>query len=351
MTAKSFSIARNMVAAMRKKEMEVSLLSDDTSPCTVSSFVSTGCVALDVIMGGGLPVGRMTEMFGDPSSGKSLIAAQMAAVTQEDGGIVAYADTETAVSKAMMHKVGVNVDELIYASPDTVDEVFKFFDYALELKMKMAPEAFLLMIWDSVAATSSSAEMDKDYGDVGYLTHARVISQALRKITRKISKEKTGMLFLNQTRDKLGVMFGEKTATFGGKAISFHASVRVQLSLANKLKVIDGKRKRIVGMNTRAVVVKNKVAAPFKETILPIYFGDGIDDPLASYLWLKDNGFITTSGSSQTLELPEYEPIKFSKNAWNGIYDSSFDAIAETMMATIEDDFASNEVEEDAPDN
>lgn len=345
MPSANISISKAIVDAMKKNKMEVSLLSDDDSPCTVSSYVSTGCLALDVVMGGGIPVGRMTEMFGEPSSGKSLIAAQIAAIAQEQGSIVAYADTETAVSKAMMSKLGVNIDELIYASPDEVEEVFQFFDYALDVKAKLAPEAFLLMIWDSVAATSSEAEMAKDYGDLGYPSQARIISQSLRKITRRISKENAAMLFLNQTRLKLGVMYGDKVATFGGKAISFHASVRVELKLTSKLKVGAGKQKRIVGMNTRATVVKNKVAAPFKACILPIYFGGGIDDDNASYTWLRDNGFIEGTAAME-LHL-EDKTIKFKKAQWAAVYDKYYDNIAAMMLATIEDEDFSNAEEDE----
>lgn len=332
------STAKKIVAAMRKKKMDVSILSDDDSPCTVSSYIPTGCLALDAIIGGGLPVGRMTEMFGDPSSGKSLIAAQIAAIAQEEGNIVAYADTETAVSKAMMEKVGVNVGELIYASPDTVSDVFDFFDYALDMKAQIDPEAMLLMVWDSIAATSSKAEMERDYGDVGYTTQSREISQSLRKITRKISKMNAVMLFLNQTRTKIGVMYGDKTATFGGKAVSFHASVRIELSLANKLKVVSGKRKRIVGMNTRATIVKNKVAVPFKSCILPIYFGDGVDDAMASYIWLREAGHIEGTTAMQ-LHLTD-KTVNFKKSQWNAVYDKYFNNIAEVMLAQDDDNYA-----------
>jgi recombination protein RecA len=338
------TVAADIVKALKKLKLDVSLLSADDSPCTVDAWISTGCVALDVIMGGGLPVGRLTEMFGEPSSGKSLVAAQIAAVAQEEGYIVAYADTETAVSKAMMAKIGVNIDELIYASPDTIQEVFDFFEKTLDTIAEVAPDKLVVMIWDSVAATSSKAEMEKEWGNVGYLDHARIISQSLRKFTRRISKEQVALLFLNQTREKLGVLFGDKIATFGGKAVSFHSSVRVQLDLMNKLKVKDGKRAKIVGMNTRAVVIKNKVAMPFKDTMLPIYFGNAIDDPLASYNWLLANGYITGS-AVKTLNIGNIE-LKFKKTTWRRLYDKHFDVIANAMLDSIDSDVESVEQEE-----
>src|SRR3990172_691420 len=167
------SKAADIVKALKKKEFDVSLLNEETSPCVVNSWISYGTVALDVISGGGLPVGRLTEMFGDPSSGKSLIAAQAAANAQAEGNIVAYADTESAVSIPMMKKVGVNIEELIYSSPETIEDVFALFEEAIDIKNKVDPDNKLLLIWDSVAASSTDVELGKNYGDIGYLNHAR----------------------------------------------------------------------------------------------------------------------------------------------------------------------------------
>jgi recombination protein RecA len=177
--------------------------------------------------------------------------------------------------------------------------------------------------------------MEKDYGSVGYTNQARVISQALRKITRKISKQQVALVFLNQTREKIGVMYGDKVATFGGKAVSFHSSVRVQLDLSTKLKVVDGKRKKIVGMNTRAVCVKNKTAMPFREAILPIYFGHGVDDEKASYLWLVDNGYITGT-QTKSIMLDIFE-IKFKASDWAEIYDKYYEGIGNLMLDSIDE--------------
>src|SRR4030043_105641 len=159
------SKALDIVNALKKeKKLEVSILSSDDSPCTVDEWIPTGCSALDAIMGGGLPLGRLTEIYGDPSSGKSLIAAQIAAVAQDSGMLVAYADSETAVSKEMMKMLGVDVDTLIYMSPDTIEDVFTFFDNTIDMVERLDPENMLLCIWDSVAATSSEAEMAKEFG-------------------------------------------------------------------------------------------------------------------------------------------------------------------------------------------
>ena len=339
MSSKAKEFAEAMQKRFSKKgglTVDVSLLSDDDSPCVVSEWVSTGTVVLDTIMGGGLPVGRITEIYGSPSSGKSLIAAQIAAQAQQAGHIVAYIDTENAVSIDMMEKLGVNIDELIYTAPDTVEEVFAFMEEAIETKAKIDPENVLVLIWDSVASTSSIAEMEKEYGKTGYMDHARIISQAMRKIRGRFSKERVAALFLNQTREKIGVMFGDKTATFGGAAISFHASVRIALTLGQKLKIPGKKKAKIVGMTTRAVVIKNKVAMPFKDADLPIYFGRAIDDTQASLLWLIDNGFVTGE-AWKTIEL-EAGAERFQKASWPDFYNEHYEEIANMILSTVEED-------------
>lgn len=318
---------------LRKKKIDVSLLSDNTSPCVVTNWISTGCTALDKIMGGGLPVGRMTEIYGDQSTGKSLIAAQIAAVAQEQGHIVAYADSESAVSLDIMRAVGVDVDQLIYISPDTVEEVFDFFQNCIESKVSKYPDRTMVLIWDSVAGTSVEQEMIAEFGKAIMGTHARTISQAMRKITRLFSKHNIAALFLNQTRENLGVMFGSKVTTFGGKAIGFHASVRVELRLAGKIKTA---RKKVIGVQTKAICVKNKVAIPFQDCILPIYFGHGIDDVEATLHWLIDNDIALKAGMYTTLLLGGQEQ-KFRDKQWPEIYEKYYEEIYELINSDMQD--------------
>lgn len=337
--SKAADVAEALRKSMSKKsgmDIDVSLLNDEDSACVVNEWISTGTVVLDTIMGGGLPVGRMVEIYGSPSSGKSLIAAQIAAVAQEQGYIVAYIDTENAVSIDMMRKLGVNVEELIYTSPNTMEEVFAFMEEAIAIKEKIDPGNVLVLIWDSVAATSSIAEMEKEYGKIGYTDHARIISQAMRKIRGKFHNGRVAALFLNQTREKIGVMFGDKTATFGGNAISFYASIRIALSITQKLKAPGKKRAKITGLNTRAVVTKNKVAMPFKEADLPVYFGRAIDDSQASLLWLTDNDFIT--GDAWKHITLEEGDVKFQKAGWPEVYDKHYEEIADIILSTLDEE-------------
>ena len=310
-----------------KNHPGATFLGNEGSPCVVSEWLSTGTFPLDAILGGGLPVGRITEIYGDTSTGKSLLAAQVVALAQEDGHICVMADTETAVSLPIMEAVGVDIDTLIYDSPDTVEEVFELFDDAIEAKNKHSPDSLLLLVWDSIAATSAAAEMSNEYGKATMAQHARLISHGLRKITRKISKGRVCALFLNQTRVKIGVMFGDKVATFGGKAVGFHASVRVQLRLGPKIKSGG----QIVGIEAIATVVKNKVAMPFKSANLPIFFGYGVDNALASLYYLKEAGDVVASSSWHTISIDGKE-IRFQKKGWDDVFDEHYDAIVAMII-------------------
>ncbi len=328
------SAAAELTKGLITADLDVSLLSSETSPCVVIEWLSSGCIALDRILGGGFPVGRMTEIYGDTSTGKSLIVAQVAAVAQEDGHIVMVADSESAVSLPIMEAVGVDIDNLIYSNPDTVEEVFEQFEKAIEIKAKKYPDALLVIIWDSVAGTSVEQEMNADYGKAFMGRHAGVISQAMRKIIRKVSKHRICMIFINQTRKKIGVMYGDDETTFGGKAIHFHSSVRLRLKLGKKIVLKGKKKKKVIGIETRGTVVKNKVAVPFHEATLPIYFGHGIDDALAALYWLQDNEIVNKS-SWMTIELGGDE-IKFQKSSWSNIFNKHYDERWDIIMKDIE---------------
>ncbi|MFA5036402.1 MAG: ATPase domain-containing protein [Candidatus Izemoplasmatales bacterium] len=308
----------------KSHKFDVSLLSDENSPCVVTDWLSTGCLALDTIMGGGLPYGRITEIYGDNSTGKSLIASQCAAVAQQDSIPVVYVDSETAVSLAIMEAVGVDTDNLIYSSPDTIEDVFDLFESAIIAKVARSKNSKMLVIWDSIAATSSRLEMDSDYGKSAMGRHAQLLSQGLRKFARQVSKENVAVLFLNQTREKIGVMFGDNVTTFGGKAVGFYASIRIQLKMGHKIK--EGGK--IVGIESRAQVVKNKLAPPYLCAALPIFFGHGIDDELASFYYLKDAKLLEQSGSWYRIE---GIPDKFQLANWSIVYDKNYQLIAKLI--------------------
>lgn len=308
------------------KDLDVSILGENDQ---VEEWVSTGCVALDSIMGGGIPVGRVTEMFGDPSSGKSLIASQAAGMAQQEGGIAAYLDSESTVSKKMMQMLGVNIDDLIYEQPNTVEEVFATIEQLIAARAKYEPDKLLFVVWDSIAATSAQAEMDNEVGKANYGLQAKLISQSLRKITRVIAEQRVCLLFLNQIRENIGVMFGDKDTTFGGLAVGFHSSVRVKLDLCGKLKAKDGKH--ITGLKTRATCIKNKTDNPFQFFEFPIYFGSGVDDAEASFNFLKESGLLKTNGNTYILKTNTME-VSFMKSQWPDLYNENYDDIAQFIM-------------------
>lgn len=318
----------DIMKALQDEKFGVTLLSDDDSPCVVSEWISTGCLALDEILGGGLPIGRMVEVYGDASTGKSLIAAQVAAVAQYNGDIVMYIDTESAVSIPIMEAVGVDPDKLIYHAPDTVEDVFELMKAVMDAKEEHDPDRVLLIIWDSVAATTTKAEQEGGMEKMQVADAARNISKGLRTVVRTISKGRTSCLFLNQTRTKIGVMFGDNETTYGGKAMDFYSSIRVRLKTGSKL--VDGKN--VIGINTRAQVVKNKVAMPFKEALLPIFFGHGISDAQAAYEWLGDHDMLEGSGSWRSLTI-DGEEVKFQRNGnWPAVFDEHYDHISKLIL-------------------
>lgn len=320
-----------MIDALNKSGgIKVTFLSDDDSSCIVHEVMPTGCLALDSVLGGGLPVGRITEIYGDESTGKSLIAAYVAAEAQIAGHTVLYVDTESAVSIDMVAQVGVDVDTILYAVPDTLDGdegVFQLMENAIIVKQEKNPDGLLFIVWDSIAATSAMKEMEDEYGKATMGKHAQLISQGLRKLDKHISKERVCALFLNQTRQKLGVMYGDKTATFGGKAVAFYSSVRIQLIRNKKIK--EGKK--IVGENILARTVKNKVSMPFREVMLPVYFGYGIDDAEAAFNYLKSLDIIEHVGAGNYCIYKDGEPIKFKKQEWGDVFDEQYDYIAQII--------------------
>ena len=317
----------------KKNKLEVTALSDENSPCIVTEVMSTGCLALDAIVGGGLPVGRITEIYGDESTGKSLIAAQVAAIAQQNGHIVAYIDTEGAVSIEIMREVGVDADNLIYTVPDTIDGeegVLQFIQDTIKLVAERDPDKLLLVIWDSIAATSALKEMDDAYGKAQMGRHAGLISQGLRKLKPYIAKHRVCALFINQTREKIGIMFGDKTTTFGGKAIAFHATTRIALTGGKEIKNDD---KRTIGIVNRAKVTKNKYSYPFREADLPIFFGHGIDDALAAFEYMKENKLFYQNGGWYTLfRDKQHEVAKFQKKGWKEVFDEHYDFIAALIL-------------------
>ncbi|HTI62222.1 MAG TPA: recombinase RecA [Gemmatimonadaceae bacterium] len=250
--------------------------------------ISTGAINLDAAIGvGGIPRGRITEIYGPESSGKTTLCLHVVANAQRNGGVAAYIDAEHALDTEYARKLGVDVEALLISQPDTGEQ-------ALEIcEILVRSGAVDVVVIDSVAALVPKAEIEGDMGDSHVGLQARLMSQALRKLTGSIARSKTSVVFINQLREKIGVMFGNPETTTGGKALKFYASVRLDIRRIGPVK----DKEDVVGSHVRVKVVKNKVAAPFKQAEFDIMYAEGISHASLVLDIAAESGIIDKSGA------------------------------------------------------
>ena len=263
------SVLKNVVQNLRKSfgPNSIRYLGDDSKDNTIE-VIPSGIIGLDKAIGiGGFPKGRIAEIYGQESSGKTTLALELSAQAQKAGGIVAYIDVEHAMDTEYAKCLGININDLLISQPDSGEE-------ALEIvEALVRSSAVSLIVVDSVAALVPKAEIDGQMGDSHVGLQARLMSQALRKLTPAVSQSKTCVLFINQVRQKIGVMYGPNETTSGGLALKFYASLRIEIKKVSQIKSGD----ESVGVEVKVKIVKNKLSAPYRTADLKIYFGKGVD--------------------------------------------------------------------------
>ena len=291
------------------------------TPTDVTDWISTGSTILDLAVSnkpdGGLAAGRITEINGLEGSGKSLIGAHALAATQKKGGLAVYIDTESAVSSEFLQAIGIDTENMLYVHLETVEEIFDTIETIVAKIRESDKDKLVTILVDSLAAASTKGEMDSDFDKDGWATaKAIVISKAMRKITQLIARQRVCLIFTNQLRQKLGVMFGDPWTTSGGKALPFHSSTRIRLKNVGQIK---DTKKNTIGIKIRAQVIKNRLGPPLRSADFSLYFDKGIDD-FGSWLEvLKGHKLIKQAGAWYTLEDQDGKEHKFQSKDFGSL--------------------------------
>ena len=316
------ALAENLNKNFKNNRVAYFLDGSDSTPTDIKEFISTGSSILDLAISnrpnGGIAVGRITEINGLESSGKSLIGTHILAETQKKGGLAVYIDTETSVSREWLETIGIDVQNLLYLHVETVEDIFECIENIITKVRESDRDRLVTILVDSLAAVSTKVEMEADYDKDGWATSkAIVISKAMRKITQMVGRERVALVFTNQLRQKLGVMFGDPWTTSGGKALPFHASTRIRLKNMGQIK---DTKKNTLGMKARAQIIKNRLGPPLRHADFNLYFDSGIDDKGSWLQVMKDHKLVKVAGAWYTIKF-EGEDIKFQSKDFKKVLD------------------------------
>ena len=268
-------------------------------------------------------MGRITEFNGLEGTGKSLVGAHILANAQRKGVVAIYIDTETSVSPQFLTAIGVDVKNMIYDHVETVEEIFEHIENIVTKVREQDKGRLVTILVDSIAAASTKVEMEADFDKDGWATSkAIIISKAMRKITQMIGKQRVALVFTNQLRQKLGAMFGDQWTTSGGKALPFHASVRVRLKNAGRIKVGTGTKEQVVGMKIKAQVIKNRMGPPLRQAEFNLSFASGIDDIGSWIRILSAHKIVKQAGAWYTIEYEDKE-IKFQAKKFEEVLEKN----------------------------
>jgi len=316
-------LAKSLADSLNKKFKDTNKVAyfldgSDVTPTDIKEFISTGSSTLDLAISnrpdGGIAVGRITEINGLESSGKSLLGAHILAETQKKGGVAVYIDTETSVSQQFMEVIGLDLNKMLYLHLETVEEIFEAIEEIVTKVRESDKDRCVTILVDSLAAASTKIEMDADFDKDGYATSkAIIISKAMRKITQLIGRENVALVFTNQLRQKLGVMFGDPWTTSGGKALPFHASTRIRLKNMGQIK---DTAKNVLGMKCRAQIVKNRLGPPLRHADYDMYFDRGIDNYGGWLTVMKAHKLVKSGGAWYTLVDQNGDEHKFMSKDW-----------------------------------
>ena len=313
------SLADNLNKQFKDTKVAYFLDGSDTTPTDIKDFVSTGSTLLNLAISnkpnGGIAVGRITEINGLESSGKSLIGAHILAETQRKKGVAVYMDTETSVSREFLETIGIDVSNMLYIHLETIEDIFEAIEKIVVKIRESDKDRLVTILVDSLAAATTKVELEADFEKDGWATSkAIIISKAMRKITQMIGRQKIALVFTNQLRQKLGVMFGDPWTTSGGKALPFHASTRLRLKNVGQIK---DKKNNTIGMKMRAQVIKNRLGPPMRHADFNLYFESGIDDDGSWLQVLKDHKLLKQGGAWYTMTNQNGEELKFQSKDWS----------------------------------